>query len=73
MDTRRELDERLLREARARAEGAMLRRVLGLIAAAFLFVVYGAQSNQAALGIGAAVVLVGAAVYVLMVERKRNG
>ncbi len=70
---RRELDERLLREARERADGAALRRVLGLIAAAFLFVALSAQSNQAALGIGAAVVLVGAAVYVLMVERKRNG
>jgi hypothetical protein len=42
-DTRQELDERQLAEARARASGAIFRRALGLIAGAIVVLAIGSQ------------------------------
>lgn len=61
-DRRHELDQRLLEEARARADGRVLRRFLILLAVAVLFGAYGIQSN-APLALGIALVCVAVAIY----------
>lgn len=62
-DTRSELDERQLAEARARANGAIFRRVLGLIVGAVIILALGSQRPaDMPLAVIVAVVLVVAAI-----------
>lgn len=64
-DTRRQLDELQLSEARARANGAIFRRVLGLIVGAIIVLSLGSQRPaDMPLAALAAVVLVVAAIVI---------
>jgi hypothetical protein len=73
-DTRTELDERLLKEARSREQGLNFRRVLGLIAGAVLIAVIGIgqQRDQAIAFAVAGLLLVAAVVIALRGDRLRR-
>lgn len=63
-DTRSELDERLLAEARSREQGRVFRRVLGLIAIAVVIAAIGLNTKDQPLAFVVAGLLVIAAVVV---------